>query len=138
MSAFVVSHAHINALVSWANHFKRKTRLSSSTLADHPEMLGQLLLDANIDSVNYRYAHNKDAQCEPETFTWQPSKARELSAVEALKALVCLDYQSCERPDWEEKQAAKIIAQLKSAAISELEGYEAATWCIEEEETETA
>jgi hypothetical protein len=100
-------------------------------MADDPQALGQLFLDANIESVNYRYSHNKDAQCEPEAFRWKPSKARPLSSVEAIKALQCLDYQSCEKPEWRTTPAARIIAELKSAAISELPGYDAAPWGID-------
>jgi hypothetical protein len=129
MSAFVVDQAHINAIVTWANHFHRQ--LSSDTMADDPERLGQLLLDANIASVNYRYAHKPEAQSEPEKFVWRPSRARELTAVEAIKALQCLDYQSCEVQDWRASREAKIISALKSVAISELPGYDTAPWSID-------
>lgn len=58
MSAFIVSHKHINALVSamldaqvsyWDGH----TRIYVTR--HNAEEVGRILLDENVRSVNYRY-----------------------------------------------------------------------------------
>lgn len=127
MSAFVVSQNHINAIVTWANHRDR----GCYAIAD-PTAIGQMLLNANNRSVRYRYTDaDEQSMTDPEPFEWRPSAARRLSPVEALKAIVCLDYQCCEPDDYDGSQCHRALEQLKSQAISELEGYDAAPWAID-------
>jgi len=51
-----------------------------------------------------------------------------LPPVSILKMLDCLDYQSCETNDWTETLAYRLVHHIRSAAISDLPGYEAAPW----------
>jgi hypothetical protein len=56
--------------------------------------------------------------------------ARPLSPVQLIKAVHCLDYQSCETEDWETTLAWRICQAVVSAAIGRLPAYEAAAWEI--------
>jgi len=120
MSAFVVSKSHIDALIQAAMILRR----------DYIDFLkldetGQMLWDENHKSVNSRY-HEQTAVpvYHFPTFAVRPV----LTPVEVLKAIACLEYQSCEHEGWGESQAKKWLAALSEAAISALPGYEAAAW----------
>ena len=148
MSAFVVSNSHIDAIIRAAE--QHRSRLSAfswgflgTTLPDpsDPERktidgatyCGKLLLEANVSSVAYRYAHNPSATPDPAIvaayrYDWQ--RAPKLDGAALIKAIDCLDYQSCERPDWDSTQAAKMLRDLKSVAIASLPGYDAAEWAL--------
>lgn len=63
----------------------------------------------------------------PYTYT-QPK--RDHSPVEILKAIGCLDYQSCETPDWTETEAYAFLQSLKDNQIEQLPGMREAAWEI--------
>ncbi len=56
-----------------------------------------------------------------------------LKAVEAIKAVNCLEYQSCEHPEWESSLAHRICQEIKSAAVHDLPGYDNAAWELNRE-----
>ena len=97
MSAYICSDAHIATIAWWAS-------------ADH--VVAQEVADAlkreNIKSVNYRY-HEKTRfkKCDL-------SKA-DLGVLpaEVLELVDCLDYQSCEHPDYKRG----MLSVIRSAAI---------------------
>lgn len=130
MSAFVVTTAHIDALVRYAvdKHVSYTSAVGRTTIdKDNASEIGQKLLDENVRSVNYRY-HEKDT---PESYTFKHVKhVVPLPAVNILKAIDCLDYQSCETPDWRESEAFAILRVIKDVAIRNLPGYDAAPWGI--------
>lgn len=120
MSAFVVSKQHIDALVTTAAAW-RMHRCATD------QALGQLLWTENFASVNYRYTDQQPA----ETYTGPSAySAKSLTPVQALKAIACYVYQSCEHPTWEQSEAYTFTEQFKSEAISRLPGYENADWEI--------
>lgn len=89
--------------------------------------VGQILVDQNYRSYNYRY-HEKT---EPEVFeiTGQDLMyVPRLTPVETLKALASYDYQSGETPDYEETAACKLANLIRYYAINALPGYEEAKW----------
>jgi hypothetical protein len=55
---------------------------------------------------------------------------RPRSPVQIIKAVHCLDYQSCETEDWETTLAWRICQALLSSTTARLPGYEAAAWEI--------
>lgn len=126
MSAFIVSDDHIHALVSYALG-GANDRIS--TRHDN-DQLGQVLVNENYRSVNYRYR----AKDEPPRYSWRPT-LRPFKPVEILKACDCYDYQSCETEDYDSTEAARIIQQIRSKAIRNLPGYESAAWDIRDEPT---
>lgn len=89
--------------------------------------VGQILVDQNYRSYNYRY----EETLEPEVFeiTGQDLMyIKRLTPVETLKALASYDYQSGETPDYEETAACKLANLIRYYAINALPGYEEAKW----------
>jgi len=95
--------------------------------------IGWMLLLENVRSVQYRYSDAGDDLPGPvsaywrEPYAWQDPGYR-LSVVEALKALDCYAYQSCEHAEWEDSEAAQFAEALRRALVHALKGYEDAPW----------
>lgn len=128
MSAFIVNKEHIDALVNYmvrhrVSYWNGTDRVGVTR--SNAQEVGQILLDENVRSVNYRYS--EEATEPPYRFT--PS-TRDVSAVQIIKAVHCLDYQSCETDNWETTLAFKICQTILSAACRNLPGYEQAQWGI--------
>lgn len=133
MSAYVVSQAHIDLLVSAAVTWRRLDFYNSPSLSGAPELsqttnpdaIGAALWAENVRSVNYRY-NSEEAETVP-AYTWRdlhPTGAP--LALIVLKACDCFDYQACETEDYESRWAARWIDQLRKQAISQLPGYDKA------------
>lgn len=127
MSAFVVSHYHIDALVSWA----MAHRASAFPRGVTPASLGSLLFEFNCLSVEARYDEHVPRDYR---FTHRPEAAR-LSPVQILKACDCLEYQSCELSDWANTDARMLLDRIRSCAVHSLPGYDDAEWCMREVES---
>ena len=123
MSAWIVSKAHIDALITSALKVDRFNSLVNYETADK---IGAMLWKENHKSVNYRYNEAKEAPAYRFTRRAQP-----LSAVEALKAIDCLEYQSCEHKGWEKSEAKRFLDKLRGLLIHALPGYDAAPWGID-------
>ncbi|UOF79200.1 hypothetical protein [Caudoviricetes sp.] len=145
MSAYVLSHAHINSLLNYCNHPRRTVYLylheGDVLKPDYHEDMqraAEILYAQNIASVNARYP---DTITNPES---TPGKTCEIgtpikyrfscnnySAVQILKLCQCYDYQSCETGrDYPDTDAARIVDCIRTAAINALPGYEQADWSI--------
>ena len=128
MSAFVVSNEHINALVNFglkSTYWDPETECRESIDLKTAQRVGQILLDENVRSVNYRYS---DESVPTPVFKFKIGGG--YTAVQIIKAAHCLDYQSCETPDWEKTLAHSILETIKSKAERLVPGYEAAAWEI--------
>jgi hypothetical protein len=129
MSAFIVSDKHINSLLNFAYahmdgiNLPDGQDLSFKSVQDL-DKIGQILLDENYRSVNYRYREQEISH--QIKFFVQPL----LTPVQIIKACQCLDYQCCETEDWEETSAYRIINWIQTEAIRNLAGYEQAQWSI--------
>lgn len=150
MSAFVVSAAHIDALLSAAingpNDRRPGSRLDWQSPYVH-ELLGVLkplgpgnadaagaaLMKECIASVTYRYP---DLTGElpgpmptplPVQYEWT-DMGRVMSAIEACKAIACFEYQSSEHLGWASSGARAFCLELRAAMVSCMEGYDAAPW----------
>jgi hypothetical protein len=127
MSAFIVADSHINAIVSWAGKHDVRVRygnpLKTWSVAGDEQDTAQLLLRENIDSVNYRYG--TELPLHPIEFNF---KAPNLSAIECIKAIHCLEYQSCEHEQWNSSLACALLREIASVALRVLPGYNAARW----------
>lgn len=119
MSAFIVTKKHIDYLVTAALSAKYMTGIE-------PNEFGALLWTENHKSVNARY--NEESAAEPYRFTRSPGK---VDPVKALKAIHCLQYQSCEHEGWKQSEACKRLEQLEGEMISALPGYDEAPWGID-------
>jgi hypothetical protein len=133
MSAFIVTDTHINALVRYASRHKITVAYGNPTMrlnvSAHEQEVAQLLIDENIKSVNYRYSEAESG------FIEYDRGAPILSAIQAIKAAHCLRYQSCEHSDYEDSIAFKLIEAIIADAIPRLEGYESASWAIDDKVT---
>ena len=137
MSAFILGKKHIDTLLTAACWLKAHDHLGGILLRNgeyitqfNASEVGQLLVDENYRSVNYRY----DTHEEPYeyTFSWRedvlPVTDREIAAM--LKAIHCYDYQTCENPGWQESFAHTFCEQLESSLIHNLSGYDQAPWDV--------
>ena len=131
MSAFAVSQNHIRALVNFAQCYRQFSHgpFSYYHNAEHHKPsateLGQMLHAENVASVDYRYGNSEEpVQQFRDDFT------KPISPVQCLKAIACLEYQSCEHPGWESSAAKAALDSLQHVAINALPGYEDASWEI--------
>lgn len=182
MSAFVVSRAHIDAIVctaingptdaegqwrgpSWSRDVAEQELIPGSpeygttqiqwmkvSTAGMSELvtksgeisadeLGFILWAENVASVRYRYPNDAPGE-EPGTYvddepewhsTYKYRRAgKRLTIAEAFSAITCLDYQSCEHPEWRESEAFRILQSVKDCLATVLPGYSAAPWEITE------
>ena len=128
MSAFIVSETHIDALVTYAVDRKVSfyfAHVRTEITAHNAEEIGRVLINENVRSVNHRYRENKSMAYRFKRFNTP------LTAVEAIKACHCLDYQSCETDDWESTKAFSVLRAIEASAMRSLPGYEKAPWGID-------
>jgi hypothetical protein len=143
MSAYIESKAHFDAIIAtaidlggynreagWYVEGKGWTYITRKTA----DAVGQILLDENIKSVQYRY-HDEPVDTLPgpvnlvRTYVYEPGRI--LTIPELFLALDGLEYQSCEHPGWEASEAKAIVNGIRSHAWHNLPGYEAAdTWSV--------
>lgn len=169
MSAFIVSKAHIDALISialngpkdsahrweggprWAAFDPRDTNWQEQEwrqCVDHgfstgnatvkpftPADLGEMLVVENVRSITHRYPDTLNGGPMPgpcdaywEAYYTYSRPARRLSAVEALKAIDCYEYQACEHPEWIDSEAKRFCDGLRASIIGVLAGYSEAPW----------
>lgn len=129
MSAWVVSKRHVAAMVKWYVE-QGDGEGEVQRIAGGAAEAAAMLYAENVRSVNHRYSdHTPD---EPIAFTSADLiHAPAISAVEAIKAAHCLEYQSCETDDYKRTKAYKLCRYIESAAMHRLPGYDAAPWGID-------
>lgn len=98
MSAFIVPKAHIDALVFVAQHGPKN---DASRMGWYPIRfdgdIGAAMIAENVTSVRTRYG-SRAGEVPEKPYVLEP--VRHLSTVEALKAINCYVYQSCEHEGW--------------------------------------
>lgn len=132
MSAYVVSDAHIRALITWAamhrvSYYWQDAR--REVRGDAPRTASVLYAE-NVRSVNARYNDCESAHGFRYSFSAADIR-REPVAI--LKACHGYMYQACEASGWEESEAHAIIRAIEGAAVRSLPGYDAAQWEISDE-----
>ena len=137
MSAWIVSKAHIDFLVSAAKHFGIRAINNNGELVcaeEDPDQIGQILWNENYRSVNFRYNENKsapeyhyDTRCDrikPGSLAEVNEGAPDFNGLTGigflLKALGCYNYQSCETDDYEKTEAKAIVSTLYHCAADKL------------------
>jgi len=138
MSAYIVDHDHIDALLSYAiEHRARYTALQSCVeiTALNATEIGRILLDENERSVRCRYA-----DCSPDelpgsgqesaSYNFRPW-SKPLQALTILKACEGFDYQACEADNYDQSIASNIIDAIRKIAIYRLPGFsDAPGWSL--------
>ena len=151
MSAFICSSLHIKTIAvyateknidSYGGYALRNVDGNGRDLSDATTVT-QILMEENIKSVCYRYREeikNYNAYMEQTKVTNKEAALigmRAFSPVEVLKLIHCLDYQSCEHPDWRESLAYRILRAFERSLLRRLPGYDAAPWSIDDDYTYT-
>lgn len=148
MSAFVLSHDHINylvqaasqlAVVSRSNHYYHYHDGTADTYSVRDsDAIGRMLCQENINSVQYRYPDDAPFELPgpiptpiAERFSSRPTYVP-VKTAQILKACKSYEYQSCEHPEWESSRAKAFIDWLTATAISSMPGYDDAMWEVEE------
>lgn len=147
MSAFLVSFAHINVLLTFAKHQQLvlphpvHSSCISSRIETHDlaQEMGIALLKENVRSLNYRYGENgvlprhlaNAGHC-LDVYRFCPDPRgvlqRSGTALAIIKATHCYDYQSCETPDYLTTWAADVMRHIREGACYLLPGYDDAPW----------
>lgn len=116
MSAFVVSDSQISVVVNvWADAVAI-LKSSESGVTDaglglsRCQEVANILLRENVRSVNYRY--NEKSRAGKVKFTRRVLYPM-VPALQAIKYLECIDYQSCERPDYNKSDACAINRAMR-------------------------
>lgn len=135
MSSFLVSDEHVTTLVNAAREFARygpftyyygnpSRRVTVGNHAD-AQTLGTLLRETNIAGQLARYGDDDGAPAYVHPHRPYPRRA---TAVEALAALGCYEYQACEVPAWESSEAYAACQAMRATFIRALPGYDDAPY----------
>ena len=137
MSAFICPPEHIAILAIYAarthnlNCVIYEDRLNNN-LSDQAQAVAKRLMQANVDSVNYRYKEANDAELIMQAETMvvklrrRPALTTKLKTLDILAMLNCYEYQACEHPEYQTSLAKKQVAWIRNSAIHQLPGYEKA------------
>src|SRR5580704_16709688 len=146
MSAFVVGHDHIDALLTFADMKRLKDRLGYHVNKGREQLsltdIGRILLAENERSVCTRYPDctpgNTPGKVGEEAIgyrfkTLQQAFQMQHTAlcVMIIKACDCYDYQACETDDYRQSIAAHIVNTIRREAIRVMPGYDDAPWEID-------
>ena len=136
MSAFVVAVEHIHTLLMagldadypsaplrW--YFGNPTHVGELT-EDTASAVGQMLIDANIASVDHRYRET-NTRIE---YTYRRLDYTGWTTGELLSALHGYEYQACEAPGWDTSEAYAFCRELERKLIRRVPGYSNGPWAI--------
>ena len=141
MSAFLVSKAHIDALVSvalfgvaeatalsglWPETYFENTRLG----VPRANLLGDRLLRENEASMKARYPRDNAEPLPFYVYSWE-EVYKPITAAAALKLLDCYTYQACEHDGWGTSAVKRWCDSLQSQLVTCIPGYNAAPWAID-------
>lgn len=139
MSAFVLSNKNYDFVLSalidrmrgdyiYVNdeHLQLKAGNQRSGFEKNLTLVGNLLRNANIASVDYRY-REKSSKYDEYTFKYTHYSLKD-KIITALKILDCYDYQSCEIPDYDKTEACRVVNIIRKTLIASLPEYDSAPW----------
>lgn len=126
MSAFIVSKNHVAQLVRF---YLAKKTYDDNFDGNDAEVWANKIMAKNVASVNHRYEDLDEKG--PVITISDIFKAKDITPVQALKAVRCLNYQSCELEDWERSPEKEFLDKIDDAAIWALPGIEEAAWAID-------
>lgn len=151
MSAFIVSHDHIDALLTFAKLHRVSYYVPQSICnkpggtrvditRDNATEVGRILLTENERSVRYRYPRSGDdlpGTIGENAATYSFREFSELHRLQhgtkcawILSGCRCFDYQACETDDYDQTLAHLIIEAISAAAVRALPGMDDAPWEI--------
>jgi hypothetical protein len=127
LDAMLWSEAH--------EHFRTVAWLGQERPQDiSPDQLGAMLVAENLASIHYRYPDTIGSDELPGPlhpywldYTYTDPGIR-MTTPEALKAINCYEYQSCEHDGWHYSEAYRFCRALTDALVGHVEGYSDAPW----------
>lgn len=143
MSAYIVSHNHINEIMNSIVENRSFVQIADSFCIPYPysrrfhdiednleiiNEIGQELVNENCRSVNYRY--KRDDTPYKYNFSLIPF-AKKLKPIAVIKLIDCLEYQSCETKDYYKTDAFLILYHTRRAITQKFTGYDKAEWSID-------
>jgi hypothetical protein len=136
MSAFICSDYHISALADYATRSMRRSRLYAADRQwEDPEEVFKVLWAENVRSVLYRYPEDTvdtaPGPIGPKGSFDRRVRAQSFNPIDIVKSCHCLEYQSCECPDYRETTAYELLQAIEAMAIRGLPGYDSAAWGLE-------
>jgi hypothetical protein len=153
---FIVHNpAHSNIFYNWLNQAKNlsyrnqlneidqqfleeiKKFRDEATESQQFDLLAKVLINTNFESVNFRYeSSSKDELDLKKKIAFQEVKKREYSAdimidvMQFVMACDCLNYQSCERDDYDKSLSHLFLSQAPLAAVRNSSEYKNCKWEI--------
>ena len=139
MSAYIVEDDHIDALITFCIDHQLRYRVDGKSVfitEANAEEVGRILLDANVASVHHRYEGRIDDDEKNAASNYRFKRfVPGITLMQAICGVRCLDYQSCERDDWELSTAWRICQSITDHAIARLPGADEC-WQIRRETAE--
>ena len=134
MSAYICAPEHTGALAAFAaqhNSAIHECCGSGLSTIDIAKSVASLLMQANVDSVAYRYSEKNTSDpkrsLKTEIFAaLYMLHPPALQPIDIIRMAGCLEYQSCEHPTWDGSRAKKQLSWILNAAIQQLPGYQTA------------
>jgi len=143
MSAYIVGHAHIDALLTFATandprsfgpiSYRLEPSGNSVEITEHNATeVGRILLTENERSVQHRYPGEAPGELPGSDGEgaasymfqrWEDANGLAPSPTAILKGCDCFDYQACETDDYRQSDACRIVDAIRHRAISRLPGY---------------
>lgn len=147
MSAFVVPRLHIDLLVKVAitgpldadanpcmafplRSVDREERKLTAEI--QPSELGALWLVENVRSVTYCYPETVSVGSVPwideewaQAYRYTDPSYR-MTCAETARAITCMEYQSCEHPEWTDSDAKHALDRLRDEVLDHLPGIASA------------
>lgn len=139
MSAFMVSNAHINALVTFITDHRillpkwdvaPDAPAYAQANSGDEQAIGDKLIQANRESLVARYGESERLALQMNEDWVFKVTINAFKPIEIIKAADCFDYQACEVTDYNSTWAADVMSRVRATAIRQLPGYEAADWEI--------
>lgn len=147
MSAFMVPDEHLCLLVQAATQYRHGQHgtfcyyhfpegagegkpYTRHEVRDYDETADEtvaMLWRENVASLLYRYPESEPGfmvKPEADPPTYKAPHLGHVPPVLVLKALDCLEYQSCEHPGWQNSCARAFVERLRSQSIHDLPGYD--------------
>lgn len=153
-NAVVYDKRNQNIFIAWLDEIKKLVRFSDTIVDfekqfideinafedefsyfDNFKLLAKILTNANFESMKYRYPDHDHGDMElylsrVYKFSMRDDiGGKDLNVFQFLKFLHCLNYQSCEHPDYEKSLAYKFIRIAEEKAIYNSPEYDKAEWC---------
>lgn len=130
MSCFIVSDNHIHTILSYVFSLGEPNAYIKPLNIKELEKVGNMFLKQNHLSYNFRYDLGDELNDFVE-YKFKKVDTSNVSPIQFIKLLDCLNYQCCETSDYEETETYTKIQGWIGATWRELQEYKDAEWCID-------